>query len=149
MILFLTKWIMFEYWINPSSQPGHSGLQDSFWVLDQTNQIAENFKAIDYPQCFFIRSIKDIFENPNKIHETTSELSKFVAIEQEYKIPLSFLCLSWSFLVLNSGLPSWALCSNFTFRNQVITTNIRASINSFSSAHLNLHWLNLILIYFR
>ena len=62
--------------------------------LDQTNQIAENFKAIDYPQCFFIRSIKDIFENPNKIHETTSELSKFVAIEQEYKIPLSFLCLS-------------------------------------------------------
>ena len=38
--------------------------------------------------CFFITMIKDI-ENPNKIHSTTSELSKFGAIEQGYIIPLS------------------------------------------------------------
>ena len=42
---------------------------------------------------------------------------------------------------------STRLCSFLLIGDQVITTNIRASMNSFSSAHLYLHWLNLMYIF--
>ena len=65
-----------------------------FRVLDQTNPIAENFYS-DLSSAvlvFFITSIKYI--KPKKIHRGTSEVSKFVAIEQGYKIHFSFLCVT-------------------------------------------------------
>ena len=72
-----------------------------FLVLNQTKQtnpIVENFKsnqssAVPTVLVFFIASIKDI-EKPKKIHRTSSEFLKFVAIEQGYKIPLLFLCVN-------------------------------------------------------